>query len=682
MRQASNPLSADIAKITHLTKYAWWLEDKKRRETYDETCERVVNYNLSLYQGPATQLELETERQLMYKKMYALETLPAGRTMRIGGTPACYKFPEMNFNCSFAVIKSIQAFIDCFHLALCSVGTGYRVLIKDVAQLHLMAEDIILEHENYKTKYPNSDDKTYREELGYQGHYELVKITIGDSKEGWVKALEWFLLHCCWNSKVKFIINYDNIRPAGKRIKTAGGFAAGYQGMQDMFSALAEIITLKEGQLDPVAAMDLQNIEGKNVVTGGNRRAAQIAFGSPEDEAFISAKYNLYTQTPEGEWIIDPKLEHRKMSNNSVVFESKPSYEQLSNIFEKIKNNGEPGFFNLEAARKRRPNCEGGNPCMEILLDDKGVCNLSTVVMTNHLENIGKYTYFDLNKLEESVRLATRIGMRMTNVTLSLPEWDEVQKRDRLTGVSFTGWMDAVREIKFIDIINVNNYLFNVLVAMNRWANEEADSYAYEMRIPRPLLVTCIKPEGTMSQLAGAVSPGLHNTFAPYYIRRMSMSKTDPLNITLKFLGVPWEEDQSQKESTRDKFLFPIKTTAKESAYDEPALSQLGRYLQMQKLYTDHNSSCTIYVGEDEWLDVINFVFNNWDDFVAVSFLPKHPCFPQMPYEEISKEKYEEMIKTFPDLENLNEVLTYFEKEQTDYVEDSDACFAGVCPSA
>lgn len=675
--------------ITHLNKYAWWLEDKGRRETPKETWLRVTNYNMSLYQGPASKEELKKEALLLFDKSYNLEVEPAGRTLRIGGTPACYKFPEMNFNCAFIVIDELEAIVESFHMSLCSVGLGYRNLYRDVARIEGFCSEVQVDHTEYAHDLSRRE-YTSNEFMGYQGKFPVYQLTIGDSKEGWVEALRTFLMmsHACSfdSDAIKWVINYNFIRPSGQRIKTAGGFAAGHKGMQEMFTRLAKTLNAKKGRLTTVSTMDSQNIVGKNVVTGGNRRSAQIALGSPSDEEFIKAKQNLYTKV-DGKWVVDPELEHRKMSNNSVVFEEKPSREKLHEIFQVIKQNGEPGFFNLEAARKRRPNCQGLNPCAEILLDSRGVCNLSTVVMTTHLVKRGEHYYFDEAKLEESCRLAARIGMRQTNVTLSLPKWDAVQKRDRLIGPSYTGWEDAIDMAPQYKGAGEDR----LLTLMGQWANDEADKYAYEMRIPRPLLVNTVKPEGTISQLP-TVSSGLHRAFAPYYIRRMSVTKNDPLNTALKELGAPYEVDRREKDSTREIFLFPVKTNAKICAYDESVKDQLDRYYRNQRLRTDHNSSCTIYVGsgydgfEDEWDEAEQIVWDNWDDTIAVSFLPKHslenPPFPQMPYEWTSKENYDKMMETFPDLSKLGEVVAKYEKERTEFYEYSDGCAGGVCPTA
>jgi adenosylcobalamin-dependent ribonucleoside-triphosphate reductase len=666
--------------VVYLRTYSFWLEDKKRRETWKETCQRVVEYSLSLYQGPNTNLTSEAE--LMFHKMFNLESMPAGRTMRIGGTPSANKFGEMTYNCAGIVVDTIDAFVDIFHMSLCSVGIGYRILKDDTGKLPQLSSKVEVEHEPYiwttgavKPEYRDADvftrtDYEYRDD---DTHF----IRVGDSKEGWVDALRIFLRVCEHNKSPRITINYNYVRPAGERIKTAGGFAAGPEGLAEMFIMLAELITSCNGKLTPIAAMDIANSIAKNVVTGGSRRAAQISLGSPDDIEFIEAKLNLYTQNDVGEWVADSKKQHRSMSNNSVVFEHSPSLEEVQDIFKRIRNNGEPGFFNLKSARLRRPNMNTLNPCGESLMDNFGVCNLTSVVLPSHLNK----DELNWDSLEESVRLATRVGLRQTNVTFSLPHWDFVQKRDRLVGVSFTGMMDCLDQMDW----DFDSFAAKRLwTKMREWANNEADKYAFEMRVPRPLLVTILKPEGTISLLAGPASPGLHRAYAPHYIRRIKVSETDPVCKALMELGVPNERDKTKKDSNRWVFSFPIATGAKMAANDEPARRQFERYLILQKLYTDHNSSCTLTVGDDEWDDMAKLVHEKFDEVIACAFLSKttHP-FPQMPYEQITQEKYEEMMKTFPDLSNLAMIVNQFENERPEFDEASmDSCSGNVCPVA
>jgi ribonucleoside-diphosphate reductase alpha chain/ribonucleoside-triphosphate reductase len=362
------------------------------------------------------------------------------------------------------------------------------------------------------------------------------------------------------------------------------------------------------------------------------------------------------------------------MSNNSIVYDTghKPTKAELENIFGNIMHNGEPGFFNLGAAKLRRPNVCGINPCAEILLDDRGVCNLSTVVLSSFLKE--DRSGFDLVRLTEAMKLAVRIGKRQTNVELSVPEWSEVQKRDRLTGVSLTGVMDSLDALEWNAAMSES--LFALLADV---ANMEATEFASEMRIPRPLLVTAIKPEGTLSQLP-TVSSGMHRAFAPYFIRRIRVSANDPVCHALKYLGVPNEPDASKPD--RIVFSFPVKSATPIAAAEESALSQLSRYYMLQENYTDHNSSCTLTFAEDEVPGLIDEIHANWDKTIAIALLPKTPgIYPQMPYEAIPAKAYYEMMNSFPNIDGLAELVDKFERgEMEDELEADPACGTGQCP--
>lgn len=1004
-----------LFEIVYLRTYSRWLEDKKRRETWAETCKRVVDYSMSLYTGECSTEQLTKEAEFMFKSMFNLEVLPAGRTMWIGGTEASQKFSESNFNCSLVVIDHLSKFHELFHMLLCGCGVGFRVLKEDVAKLPKLDSRVEIINNSYLPVHPSIRENytTVKTELNPQTAKLTSKIIVGDSKEGWVEALKIYisLLEEGLNDTIE--INYDNVRPQGERIKTFGGRAAGPQGLWEMFTKVEEIVKRAKGVLNPVDAMDICNLIALNVVVGGTRRSSQIALGSYTDEDFLDAKLNLWSEEKKD-------LRWRVMSNNSIVYDTnqKPTKEELKSIFERIANNGEPGFFNLGAAKLRRPNVCGLNPCFaagtmvltkdghfpiedlvgktvtvwdgqewrtinnfrvtgenvkvqdvtlssgqvvsatpyhsfiledgsrkelkdltvgdklathleqvhgshkekaaylkgflvaegtllngsnagllvyspkyvcvdrliesgneleasvvntnavatigilqdscnrrriqglstrpelsawcgkyklglpikemlnwsldskmefiaglmdgdgsasdtangfmyqlssiskqllkdvqillrsvgvvsklshmykegirdfgtrggeylcrasyrltisqiasvvlanmvkferltsfadkkvsyvlsnkeaivtsvsdpylvdkvycctvpdthsfalsngllvgqcaEILLDDRGVCNLSTVVLTSFLHN-GK---LDMNGLSKAFRLATRIGMRQTNVTLSMPGWDEVQKRDRLTGVSMTGVMDTLDSLGIDSNSNEAASLFNIF---NKEANNEADLYSYDMRIPRPLLVTAIKPEGTLSLLP-TVSFGLHKSYAPYYIRRIRVSSIDPVCAALRAKGVPNEPDKSKPD--RIVFSFPIKTSATKASAEESAIDQLKRYYMLQDNYTDHNSSCTLYFTNEEIEEVVDTVFENWDKTIAIAFLPKYTgAFPQMPMEEITKEQYIEMEAIFPDLSDLDLLVNKLEINQFEENDLEDpACATGACP--
>ena len=571
-------------------------------------------------------------------------------------------------NCSFTVIDNIEAFGDLFHLLLVGCGVGFRILPTDTAKLPQFNVNFELHNQGYFGHPPEKrqDETDFYENWGDNPTCQFIEV--GDSREGWVKALRTFLeILVDPNHRTelpqRIILDYNNVRPAGERIKTFGGKAPGPHGLMEMFKDIARIIKSSGGFLSPLDCMDVNNLIGKNVIVGGTRRSSQIALGCPNDKLFVEAKKDL--------WVTKTNL-HRTMSNNSVVFtEEKPSREKIDSIFDSILLNGEPGFQNLSEARRRRPNAHGTNPCSEVLMDNRGFCNLSTVVITSHVEN----DRLNWEKLEDSFRQAVRIGLRQTNITISLPAWDLVQKRDRLLGVSMTGILDAFDSLGWKSNSDESKRFFKFC----RWvAHDEAQKYSFEMRVPCPLLTTTIKPEGSLSQLP-TVSSGIHRSHAPHYIRRIRVSTLDPVFFALNELGVPWELDINKAE--RAVFSFPLKTAALTSSAEEPAIDQLNRYLETMEHYTDHNTSITIQLSPAEKEEIVDRVHEKFDSIVGCAFLPKYTdAYPQMPYEEISKEQYEEMIKTFPDLSSLTDLVNKYEAgEEQELIEES-CSVGGQCP--
>lgn len=402
-------------------------------------------------------------------------------------------------------------------------------------------------------------------------------------------------------------------------------------------------------------------------------------------------------------------LHHRRMSNNSIAFTSKPARQMLNFVFEMMQMEGEPGFINLEQAAIRRlkgmgvvnPSREiieyvmaliGLNPCAEILLESFGVCNLTTVNLVQFVGLVkGKYR-LRKKELVEAQRLSTRAGLRMTLAELELPHWDKVQQRDRLLGTSLTGVKDAMAMLGY-----TKEQERKLLKLLGDTARNEAARYARYLRVNVPLLVTTVKPEGTLSQVAGGVSSGLHWAHSPYFIRRVRINAADPLAKAVLALG--WvvhaevgtdgfsnPEDLSRPEviaNARTLVIdFPNKSGSTETKDDVSAARQLETYFQFQDEYADHNSSNTITVRPHEWAEVEEIVYANWDNFTAVSFLALDGGTYQLtPYEACSKEKYEELLNSMKPLDP--EFLTQFEinEEALDNRLDGAAsCDSGICP--
>lgn len=343
----------------------------------------------------------------------------------------------------------------------------------------------------------------------------------------------------------------------------------------------------------------------------------------------------------------------------------------------------------------------------EILLSDKGVCNLVTVVISRHVNEKGE---FDMDKLRKSFKGATRHCLRITNTDLELPEWDKVQKRDRLLGVSMTGCEDAFDmtdtgrfakrgfDKRIIKTTEGEMSVDRFKKKMNEIANKEARDYAFEMRVPSPLLVCTIKPEGTLSILAG-VSSGAHKNFGTTYRRRVRINRFDALAKVALEMGLrvypesgqgylkSWDSlDQDVKKMILDQantwvVEFPIKTGAKSNAFDESANSQLSRYLSYQNCYADHSTSITISVADDEWVKLFKRIYKHWDLFIGISFQNKsNDKYDLAPYELMTQDEYEYEASQIKSV-NMFELLERAEKEGMMAHEDLGSdCVGGACP--
>ncbi|HZX21545.1 MAG TPA: ribonucleoside-triphosphate reductase, adenosylcobalamin-dependent, partial [Clostridia bacterium] len=294
----------------------------------------------------------------------------------------------------------------------------------------------------------------------------------------------------------------------------------------------------------------------------------------------------------------------------------------------------EPGWINAEAASKRRPNMQGVNPCGEILLDSRGLCNLTTINVLAFIKDGA----LDMDSLLEAQRLSVRAGYRMTCVELELHNWDKIQQRDKLVGCSLTGWQDMVNATN----MSVKEET-DILSMLRRTAREEVDLYAKEIGQNVPLLVTTVKPEGTLSQLP-TVSSGVHYSHSPYYIRRIRISSSDPLVKVCEDLGYPvYPEIGQDWDTCATKVVeFPVEAPAGKTKYDVSAIEQLENYKLFMDNYVDHNCSITVHVREHEWEMIEEWIWQNWDDVVAVSFLALEDNFYQLlPYEAIDEEEYD-----------------------------------------
>ncbi len=666
-KHLSNPFPTQLGHFVYYRTYSRWLSMEKRREYWWETARRAVEFNCNLVKTS------QKEAEILYDNVFHLRQFLAGRTLWTGGTEVSSKYPMANFNCSFTVLDKFSIFKELFYLLMIGSGVGVRVLKSDVEKLPKIRTNIKIIHEAYSPVV-----KEKREDLtSVYFQKETAHIIVGDSKEGWVQSLDFYMSIL---SKKEYrdintiILNYNNVRPKGEKLKTFGGTASGYESLERMFSKIDKVIKYncfgKLKKLRPVDCMDIANIIGQNVVVGGVRRTSEVILFDRDDQDILNAKNNLYEQI-DGKWVKNEEIDFREMSNNSIFYTSKPSREQLAWHVKQMRYSGEPGFMNAEAAAKRRPNLEGANPCMEVLLDREQMCNLTTVNVMGFV----KEEKLDEEQLLQAQRLSVRAGFRMTFLDLEMDQWDVKQKRDRLIGCSLTGWQDMV------NATNMSKEEQSALrIKLKETAHQEADLYARKLGVEPPLLITTVKPEGTLSQLP-TVSSGVHYSHAPYFIRRVRINASDPLLKVCEELGYDIKPENGQtEESCRTKVLsFPCSAPHGKTKKDVSAIEQLETYRAFQKEYTDHNTSITVHVRNDEWVEVEEWLWNNWDDIVAVSFVSLDDSFyAQMPYEEISKEEYErrekEMIHFIPSL------IPKYEKDEMLIDPGDESCESGVCP--
>jgi len=662
-----NPFPTQLGQFVYYRTYSRWLPLEKRREYWWETVRRAVEFNCNLVK--TTQQEAE----LLYDNVFHLRQFLAGRTFWIGGTEVSLKYPMANFNCSFTILDNFNAFKDLFYLLMIGTGVGIRVLKTDDNKLPKVRTDVKIIHESYS---PLSKEK--REDLtSIIFEKNTAQIVIGDSKEGWVESLDYYLsiLYKKEYRAIKTIIfNYNYVRPRGEKLKTFGGTASGYESLRKMFTKIDKIVKIDAysefKKLQPLDCMDMANIIGQNVVVGGVRRTSEVVLFDQDDQGILNAKNNLYEQI-EGKWVKNEAIDYREMSNNSIFYTAKPTREQLAWHIKQMRYSGEPGFMNAEAAAKRRPNFKGANPCMEVLLDKDQMCNLTTVNVLSFVQE----NQLNYKALFEAQRLSLRAAFRMTFLDLELDQWDIKQKRDRLVGCSLTGWQDMVNATKMSQ--EAQSELRKKLRDI---VHQEAEIYAEKLGVKPPLLMTTVKPEGTLSQLP-TVSSGVHYSHSPYFIRRVRINAYDPLLKVCEELGynIRPENGQTEEDCQTKVISFPCSAPEGKTKKEITAIEQLENYLSFQKEYTDHNTSITVHVKDNEWEEVEEWLWNHWEEVVAVSFVSLDDSFyDQMPYEEISQQEYEKRTKTM--IPFIPSLISKYEKEDTEIDLGDESCSNGSCP--
>ena len=621
----------------HISRYARWIEDKGRRETWVETVDRYVNFmkdHLILNYGysPNAKIFDEVRDSILNHKI-----MPSMRALMSAG-PALERDHIAAYNCSFIAIDSLRAFDEAMYILMNGTGVGFSVESKYVDELPIIAESF------------NQTETT---------------IIVEDSKLGWAKAFKELIALLSQGQIPQW--DMSKVRPAGARLKTFGGRASGPGPLSALFTFTVDTFKNSAGRrLKPIEAHDLMCKVGEVVVVGGVRRSALISLSNLDDFEMAKAK--------SGSWW--EKESQRSLANNSAVYNTKPNTAQFlrewRNLYE--SKSGERGIYNIDSVRKhvesfgRRDASQvaGTNPCGEIILRPNEFCNLTEVIIS------AEDTKEDLL---EKVRLATILGTwqsTLTNFKYIRKTWKDNCEEERLLGVSLTG----IYGNKITS--TAGKALEQLLTDMRLESVRINDHEAKKLNINPSVSITCVKPSGTVSQLVG-VSSGIHPWYSEYYIRSVRGSNNDPLTQFLKDSGIPNEADVMKPDETTV-FYFPQK--APKNATVTKDLTAID-HLEMWKIYrtywTEHNPSVTVNVHEDEWLRVGAWVFDNFDSIGGISFLPaSEHTYKQAPYQEISKDEYEEWVKKSPS--NIQwEMLSIYEKEDGTTGSQELSCVAGVC---
>ena len=681
------PKFSAMGECVYLRTYSRYLESEKRRETWYETVLRTTLYNIQLgidfKKRNGIKIDWNEEKkeaELLFKNLFNFETFTSGRTLYMGGTEIVKEYPLSNFNCCFTNLSKFSDLKDIFYLLMVGAGVGVKIDKENVKKLPSVFKKRLINTYDETVRKHTSKEDMENTILNIENNKAIIKV--GDSKEGWCDSLELYFDLITMNDykDIDTIeIDYSFIRPEGEILKRFGGRASGHKSIQKMFSKIQAVIeSLDNNKIKTINALDLCTIISENVVSGGVRRSAMIILCDEDDKEVIEAKRNLYTIV-DGNYVEDKNISHRRMSNNSILFKEKPSLEKIKEILSSIKINGEPGFINGIEAKRRKVDFEGCNPCGEILLKSKSCCNLSTNNLLAFVED-GK---LNLERLKEALRLSTRLSIRMTLIDAELPEWDKTMKKDRVIGISLTGIIDMINATGMVEEVNgVMNYdkLSNLLSELRDVVHAEGERYCKELNISVPKLMTTIKPEGTISTLPG-VSSGIHAPHSPYTIRRVRFNTTDPLLKMMedfKCYPIFPEVGQTEDNCTVKVVEFPMKSPSGRTKFDIGAIEQLALYKLTMENWTDHNTSITVHVKEEEWDLVANWLYDNWDTVVGITFLPLDTgSYPLLPFEATTKEDYEDRVNNMRKI-NLD-ILKIYDTSDEQEIIDSD-CSTGVCP--
>lgn len=612
----------------HLSRYSRYLEAEGRRETWEETVDRTIGFwKKQVGNNVITEEEFQQLRDAVYNR----EVMPSMRALWAAGD-ALAQNPFRGYNCSFKAVDHIRVFDEILYILMSGTGVGFSAEAQFVNKLPII-----------------NDNFTKSERI----------ISIEDSAEGWAKALRKHIAELYLGNVHTW--DYSKIRPEGARLKTMGGRASGPEPLKDLLEFVTSTFKQAAGRkLRTIEVHDIVCKIAEVVVVGGVRRSALISLSDLTDPELRDAKSGQWWAT-EGQ---------RALANNSAAYEQKPSMTVFMEEWVALmkSGSGERGIVSRYGLQKFAPERRDGsqiiglNPCAEIALRSGQLCNLSEVVCR-----------VDDNEedLKRKIGLATILGTLQASLTdfkYVRKIWQKNCEEERLLGVSLTG----IQDCKIL-----RNPEPAMLDRLREHAIQVNSDYSAKLGINPATAITTIKPSGTVSQLVDS-SSGIHGRFSPYYIRTVRQSNNDPMTEFLKDAGVPNEPDVMNPNKTTV-FSFPIKSPEGATlASEQTAIEQLENWLTFKKHWAEHSVSVTVYVKEDEWLEVGHWCYQNFDFLTGISFLPySEHTYAQAPYQPCSKEEFEAAVAAMPDVDFS--LLSNFEKEDNTEGSQTLACSAGGC---
>jgi ribonucleoside-diphosphate reductase alpha chain len=624
----SNSLPTDYQTFIATSRYARWLEDEGRRETWPETVTRFME---NIVQPHLDDSKMYTKIE---EAILTLQVMPSMRALMTAGQ-AADRDNTCVYNCSYLPVDHPRAFDEAMFILLCGTGVGFSVERQAIQKLPTVPREL----------FENGDT-----------------IVVGDSKEGWARGLRKLISLLYVGDIPKW--DLSKIRPAGARLKTFGGRASGPEPLNDLFNFVVSKFKEAAGrQLNSIECHDIMCKIGEVVVVGGVRRSAMISLSNLSDDRMRHAKSGQWWEN-EGQ---------RALANNSVAYTEKPDMETFLREWTALveSKSGERGIFSRDAADKhvaRNGRREigkdwGTNPCSEIILRPYQFCNLTEVVIRPT----------DSEKsLTRKVKLATILGTiqsTYTHMPYLRPVWRRNTEEERLLGVSLTGIMD--NEITNKPTAKLLNKLRDTAVQTN-------NDVAQQLGISASAAITCVKPSGTVSQLVDSAS-GIHARHSEYYIRTVRGDNKDPLTQFMQDAGIPSEACVMKPDSTTV-FSFPVKSPAGAvTRNDMSAIEQLELWKMYALEWCEHKPSVTITVRDEEWLKVGAWVYDNFDICSGVSFLPHSDhTYAQAPYQDCDKKVYTDALKAMPKSIDWSKLSDY-EKEDNTAGTQTLACSGDSC---